>query len=109
QESGIRTVFNVLGPLANPAGACDGVFGVHSAELAATYAEALADLGSRRAFVVHGDGGLDELSPSGPSLVVEVREGDVSEWELAPRALGFEPGEPGALRGGTAAENAAVI
>jgi len=109
QEIGIRTVFNVLGPLANPAGACDGVFGVYSAELAATYAEALADLGSRRAFVVHGDGGLDELSPSGPSLVVEVRDGDVSEWELDPRDLGFEAGDPAALRGGTAAENAAII
>ena len=54
QEIGIRTVFNVLGPLANPAGACDGVFGVYSAELAPTYAEALAELGARRAFVVHG-------------------------------------------------------
>jgi anthranilate phosphoribosyltransferase len=109
QEIGIRTVFNVLGPLANPAGACDGVFGVYSAELAPTYAEALADLGSRRAFVVHGAGGLDELSPSGPSLVVEVADGEVTEWELDPRDLGFEPGDPEALRGGSAAENAAII
>jgi len=109
QEIGIRTVFNVLGPLANPAGACDGVFGVYAAELAPTYAEALADLGSRRPFVVLGSGGLDELSPSGPSLVVEVSEGDVREWELDPRDLGIEPGDPEALRGGTAAENAAII
>ncbi len=109
QELGIRTVFNVLGPLANPAGARDGVFGVYSAELAPTYAEALAELGARRAFVVHGDGGLDELSPYGTSLVVEVVDGDVHEWELDPRDLGIEPSDPEALRGGTAAENAATI
>ncbi len=65
QELGTRTVFNVLGPLANPAGARDGVFGVYSAALARTYAETLARLGASRAFVVHGDGGIDELSPSG--------------------------------------------
>ena len=66
QQIGIRTVFNVLGPLANPAGACDGVFGVYSPALVPLFAEALAELGARRAFVVHGDGGLDELSPLGP-------------------------------------------
>jgi anthranilate phosphoribosyltransferase len=109
QEIGIRTVFNVLGPLANPAGAHDGVFGVYSAELAFTYAEALAELGSRRAFVVHGAGGLDELSPTGPSLVVEVADGDVREWELDPRDLGIEPADAGALAGGSAAENAAIV
>jgi anthranilate phosphoribosyltransferase len=109
QEIGIRTVFNVLGPLANPAGACDGVFGVYSAELALTYAEALAELGARRAFVVHGAGGLDELSPYGPSLVVEIDDGDVREWELDPIDLGLEPGDPDALRGGSAKENAAII
>ena len=109
QELGIRTVFNVLGPLANPAGACDGVFGVYSAALAPTYAEALAELGSRRAFVVHGEGGLDELSPSGTSLVFEVVDGDVREWELDPRDLGIEPTDPEELRGGSATENAATI
>jgi anthranilate phosphoribosyltransferase len=109
QEIGIRTVFNVLGPLANPAGACDGVFGVYSAELAPTYAEALAELGARRAFVVHGYGGIDELSPFGPSLVFEIVDGDVREWELDPRDLGLEPAAPETLRGGSAAENAAII
>ena len=109
QELGIRTVFNVLGPLANPAGACDGVFGVYSADLAPTYAEALAELGSRRAFVVHGEGGLDELAPYGTSLVVEVVDGDVREWELDPRDLGIEPADPADLKGGSAAENAATI
>jgi len=109
EEIGIRTVFNVLGPLANPAGACDGVYGVYTAELAPIYADALADLGARRAFVVHSSSGLDELSPSGPSLVIEVRDGEVSEWELDPADLGIEPGDPDALRGGTAVENAAII
>jgi anthranilate phosphoribosyltransferase len=109
QELGVRTVFNVLGPLANPAGACNGVFGVYAAELARTYAAALAELGARRAFVVHGDGGLDELSPFGTNLVVEVVDGDVREWELDPRELGIYPSDPSALRGGSAADNAATI
>jgi anthranilate phosphoribosyltransferase len=109
QELGTRTVFNVLGPLANPAGARDGVFGVYSASLARTYAESLASLGARRALVVHGDGGIDELSPSGTSLVVEVRDGEIHEWELDPRSLGIEPSDPAALRGGAPAENAAAI
>ena len=109
QELGIRTVFNVLGPLANPAGARDGVFGVYAPDLARTYAEALAELGARRAFVVHGDGGLDELTPFGTNLVVEVVDGDVHEWELDPRELGIHPADPGVLRGGSAVENAATI
>lgn len=105
----MRTVFNVLGPLANPAGARNGVFGVYSAALARTYAETLAGLGARRAFVVHGDGGLDELSPSGPNLVVEVVEGAIHEWELDPRSLGIYPSSPDELRGGTASENADTV
>jgi anthranilate phosphoribosyltransferase len=109
QELGTRTVFNVLGPLANPAGARDGVFGVYSATLARTYAETLAGLGARRAFVVHGDGGLDELSPSGPSLVVEVVEGAIREWELDPRSLGIYPSPPEELQGGDAAANAEAV
>jgi anthranilate phosphoribosyltransferase len=109
QELGTRTVFNVLGPLANPAGARDGVFGVYSAELARTYAEALAGLGARRALVVHGSGAIDELSPAGPNLVVEVVDGDIRESQLDPRHLGMAPADPGELRGGTPPENAAAI
>jgi anthranilate phosphoribosyltransferase len=109
QQIGIRTVFNVLGPLANPAGACDGVFGVYSPALVPLFAEALAELGARRAFVVHGDGGLDELSPSGPSLVAEIVDGELSEWELDPRDLGIEPSDSAELRGGSAAENAVIV
>jgi anthranilate phosphoribosyltransferase len=109
QELGTRTVFNILGPLANPAGARDGVFGVYAPELARTYAKALAGLGARRALVVHGAGGVDELTPSGPSLVVEVRDGGITEWQLDPGLLGLAPSDPAELRGGDAAENAAAI
>ena len=109
QELGTRTVFNVLGPLANPAGARDGVFGVYSADLARTYAEALAGLGARRAFVVHGSGGIDELIPYAPSLVVEVVDGTIRESELDPRDLGLERSDPTELRGGSPSENADAI
>ena len=107
--NGTRTVFNVLGPLANPAGARDGVFGVYSAELARTYAEALAGLGARHAFVVHGSGGLDELTPAGPNLVVEVVDGAIRESELDPLDVGLERSDPAELRGGSPSENAAAI
>lgn len=109
QELGTRTVFNILGPLCNPAGARDGVFGVYAPELARTYAETLAGLGARHAFVVHGDGGLDELSPTGVNLVVEVRDGRIDEWELDPRSLGIYPADPASLRGGSGEENAAAL
>ena len=109
QEIGIRTVFNVLGPLANPAGACDGVFGVYSAELAPTYAEALAELGARRAFVVHGEGGLDELSLRPEPRLRGRRRRRPRVGSSDPRDLGIEPTDPHALRGGAAAENAAII
>ena len=109
QDLGTRTVFNVLGPLANPAGARDGVFGVYSADLARTYAEALAGLGARRAFVVHGSGGIDELIPYGPSLVVEVVDGAIRESQLNPRDVGLERSDPADLRGGSPSENAGAI
>lgn len=108
QELATRTVFNVLGPLANPAGARDGVFGVFAPSLARTYAESLAALGARRALVVHGDG-MDELNPTSVNLVVEVRDGDIVEWELDPRSLGIEPGDRAELRGGSPDENATAI
>ncbi len=109
QELGTRTVFNILGPLANPAGARDGVFGVYSPALAQTYAAALAGLGAHHAFVVHGAGGLDELSPAGPNLVLEVVDGETRQWTLDPREHGMEAADPARLTGGDAAENAAAI
>lgn len=109
QELGTRTVFNILGPLANPAGVRDGVFGVYSVELAHTYGASLRELGARHALVVHGAGGLDELSPVGPNLVIEVRDSTLAEWILDPADLGLETSDPAALAGGTAADNAGTI
>jgi anthranilate phosphoribosyltransferase len=106
RELAARTVFNVLGPLTNPAGARAQVMGVYSAELVPVIADVLAQLGARRAFVVHGAGGIDELSPAGPNLVSEVVDGDVRQREIDPLELGIERCDPADLRGGTPAENA---
>ena len=106
RELGTRTIFNVLGPLTNPAGARAGIFGVYSPELVRTIADVLAALGSRRAFVVHGAHGIDELSPAGPNLVCEVVEGEVHERTVDPRDLGIERCSPDELSGGTVEENA---
>jgi anthranilate phosphoribosyltransferase len=106
RELGTRTIFNVLGPLTNPAGARAGVFGVYAPEVARTVADALAVLGSTRAFVVHGAGGVDELSPAGPNLVFEVSEGAVRERVVDPAELGLGPCDPGELSGGSPDENA---
>jgi anthranilate phosphoribosyltransferase len=109
RELATRTVFNVLGPLTNPAGARAQVVGVFSPELVRTLAEVLAQLGARRAFVVHGADGIDELSPAGPNLVCEVAEGFVRERTIDPVELGIARCAPDELRGGSSAENAARI
>ena len=110
KELATRTVFNVLGPLTNPAGARAQVVGVYSAELVRTIADVLVQLGAHRAFVVHGAGGIDELSPVGPNLVAEVADGNVREWELDPEAeLGLPRCTLAELRGGPPAQNAAAI
>ena len=108
-ELAARTVFNVLGPLTNPAGARAQVIGVYSEALVRPIAESLAQLGARRAFVVHGAHGIDELSPAGPNLVCEVVAGDVSERQIDPVELGIERCDPDELRGGSPAENAQAI
>jgi anthranilate phosphoribosyltransferase len=110
KELATRTVFNVLGPLTNPAGARAQVVGVYSEQLVRTIAEVLAQLGARRAFVVHGAGGIDELSPVGPNLVAEVVDGTVHERTLDPETeLGVPRCTVEELRGGTPAENAAAL
>src|ERR671932_2428487 len=109
KELATRTVFNVLGPLTNPAGARAQVVGVYSPTLVRTIAEVLARLGARHAFVVHGAHGIDELSPAGPNLVCEVVDGSVREREIDPLELGVPRCDPDELRGGTPAENAAAI
>ena len=110
KELATRTVFNVLGPLTNPAGARAQVVGVYSPELVRTIAEVLARLGARRAYVVHGGGGIVELSPVGPNLVAEVVDGQVLVRRLDPEAeLGIPRCSVDELRGGSPAENAQAI
>jgi anthranilate phosphoribosyltransferase len=109
RELAARTVFNVLGPLTNPAGARAQIVGVYSPLLVEVIAEVLATLGAHRAFVVHGAGGIDELSPAGSNLVSEVVEGKVTQREIDPLELGVERCDPDELRGGTAEENAVSI
>lgn len=107
-QLGIRTVFNVLGPLSNPAGAEFQVVGVADERLARVMAEALARLGKRHALVFRGADGLDELTTTGTSRVWEVVGGDVTEWELDPADLGIEPATALDLRGGDVATNVAI-
>jgi anthranilate phosphoribosyltransferase len=109
RELATRTVFNVLGPLTNPAGARAQVVGVYAPELVPTIAEVLARLDAERAFVVHGAGGVDELSPAGPNLVCEVVGGQVRRREIDPLDLGIERCAAEELGGGDPAENAETI
>ena len=109
RELATRTVFNVLGPLTNPAGARAQVVGVYSPELVPTIADVLVRLGATRAFVVHGAGGIDEFSPAGPNVVCEVVDGDVGTRIIDALELGLEPCDPAELRGGSPEENAAAI
>jgi anthranilate phosphoribosyltransferase len=109
RELAARTVFNVLGPLTNPAGARAQVVGVYEPSLVRTLADVLAQLGARRAFVVHGADGIDELSPAGPNLVCEVVDGGVREREIDPLELGVPRCDPAELRGGSPEENANAI
>ena len=89
REIGIRTVFNILGPLTNPAGAGAQVIGVAEASMASKMAQVLGRLGSRRAFVVHGSDGLDEVSIAGPTRIWELEEGQVIEYEISPEDTGL--------------------
>ena len=93
RELGIPTVMNIVGPLANPAKAGGQVVGVADRERAPTLAAALSSLGTRHALVVHGEPGLDEISPLGATHVIEVKEGKTSEWVINPRKFGFGNGE----------------
>jgi anthranilate phosphoribosyltransferase len=109
RELAARTVFNVLGPLTNPAGARAQVVGVYAPELVPTIATVLGSLGARRAFVVHGAGGIDELSPAGPNLVCEVVGGKVRRREIDPRDFGVPRCRPKDLAGGSPEDNAATV
>jgi anthranilate phosphoribosyltransferase len=109
KELALRTVFNVLGPLSNPAGARAQIVGVYDPALVRTIAEVLARLGAHRAYVVHGAFGVDELSPAGPNLVCEVVFDEVHDRTIDPLDLGVPRCAPEELRGGSPAENAGVI
>jgi anthranilate phosphoribosyltransferase len=109
RELRLRTVFNLLGPLTNPAQASAQVVGVYSADLVEKLAEALSMLGVRRALVVHGADGLDEITITGPTRVGEVRDGQVRTYEVTPEECGLKRASLEEIAGGDAAENAAII
>jgi anthranilate phosphoribosyltransferase len=109
KQVGVRTVFNLLGPLTNPAGAQAQIVGVFSAEVIDLVAATLLELGVEHAFVVHGAGGLDEISLAGETIVAEVRNGVVRKYSVTPEEFGVQRASIEAIRGGTAAENAALI
>lgn len=108
-DLGIRTAFNLLGPLTNPAGATRQLVGVPRPELTELLARALMMLGSKRAWVVHGADGIDEVSTTGHTKVSESRDGAVNTFYVHPSDFGIAKSDPTALRGGDAAENAAII
>ena len=109
QELGFRTIFDLLGPLANPAGATHQLLGVHDRRYLRTMAEVLALLGTRRAWVLHGGGGIDEVSPAGPTEVVMLRQGVITESTVVPSDFGLERVGLDTLRGGDPAQNAEMI
>ncbi|MDA8016605.1 MAG: anthranilate phosphoribosyltransferase [Thermoanaerobaculia bacterium] len=109
RELGVRTIFNVLGPLTNPAGAQRQVVGVFAQHLVDTVADVLAELGSEHAFVVHGSDGLDEITLTGPTRIAEVRRGEVRTYEIGPGDLGLDVCQPADLAGGTPQENAEAM
>lgn len=109
RELRLRTVFNLLGPLTNPAHASAQVVGVYSAELVEKLAEALSMLGLHRALVVHGLDGLDEITITGPTRIAEVRSGTVRTYEVTPQEFGMKRGTLDDISGGDASTNAAII
>lgn len=109
RELRLRTVFNLLGPLTNPAHASAQVVGVYSAELVEKLAEALCMLGLKRALVVHGSDGLDEITITGPTRIAEVRNGAVHTYEVEPEQFGLKRATLDDISGGDVAANAAII
>ena len=109
REIGVRSIFNLLGPLSNPAGASHQLLGVYDRAMVPVLAETLCRLGSERALVVHGENGLDEISPCGPTIAALVEDGRVRALTLTPEDAGIRPVPLEALRGGEPAENAARL
>lgn len=109
REMKIRTVFNLLGPICNPAGANAQVLGVYNEELTEIMARVLCELGTERAFVVHGSDGLDEISISGESKISEVRDGEVRTYYITPEDFGIQRAPVDEIMGGDAGQNADII
>jgi anthranilate phosphoribosyltransferase len=108
KEVGIRSIFNMLGPLTNPAGANCQLLGVYAPQLTEMFAQALRLLGARRAFVVHGHDGLDEISVCAPTRVAELKDGMIRTYDITPEQLLGRTAKPEDLAGGDPAENAAI-
>lgn len=108
KEMGIRTIFNILGPLTNPAGAKRQVLGVFSDKLTQTMANVLGNLGIIHAFIVHGEDGLDEITNTGSTKVSELKNGKVETYYITPEDFGFKKAKSEDLTGGTAAENVKI-
>ncbi len=108
-EFGTRTIFNLLGPLSNPAGVKRQMVGVFSKQWTKPLAQVLKNLGAERVWVVHGSDGLDEITTSGPTSVAALEDGEVTTFEISPDELGLHKVKPEALRGGDAAENAKAV
>ena len=109
RDIGIRTIFNILGPLTNPAMATHQLIGIYSGALVAVIAHVLKNLGSARAMIVHGLEGLDEISLCGPTLVAELRDGQVKEYTIAPEQFGLQRCSLEELHGGNAAQSAIIV
>lgn len=109
KEMGVRTIFNVLGPLTNPAGARNQVIGVFDKNLTVKIAGVLKNLGSERAFVVHGLDGIDEITITGNTYISELKDGKVSNYELNPEEFGIKRGSIDDIKGGYVAENVKTV
>jgi anthranilate phosphoribosyltransferase len=108
KEIGTRTIFNILGPLSNPAGASGQVLGVYDASLTGVMAKVLKNLGSKRAFVVHGLDGLDEITITGKTKVTELKGGSIRSYFIAPEKFGIKRARLSDIKGGSAEENAGM-
>jgi anthranilate phosphoribosyltransferase len=109
KQLGVRTIFNLIGPLCNPAGAKRQLVGVYAHKWMMPMAEALRGLGSERAWVVHGSDGLDEITTTGPTYAAELRDGVIRTFEIVPEDAGLKRAKPEELKGGDAATNAAAL
>ena len=108
-ELGARTIFNLLGPLSNPAGVKRQLIGVYSADWLEPMAQVLKNLGSERVWLAHGGDGLDEITTTGPTRIVELKNGEIRAFEVNPEDAGLPRASPEALRGGDPAHNAAAL